>query len=95
MVKKDIANQVYEKMGLTFEEAELAVETVLREIKNTLASGKKVGLHGFGSFHVKHKNTRSGRNPKTGETLTISARKVVTFKASDKLKDAINGIPER
>ena len=95
MTKRDITNQVYERMGLTFEETEWAVETVLREIKNALSSGKKVGLHGFGGFHVKHKNTRLGRNPQTGETLTISARKVVTFKASDKLKEAINGIPER
>ncbi len=95
MIKRDITNKVYERMGLTIEEAEWAVETVLREIKNALASGKKVGLNGFGSFHVKRKNTRSGRNPTTGETLTISARKVVTFKASDKLKEAINGIPER
>ncbi len=95
MIKRDIANQVNDTLGLTLKEAEEAVEAILEEIKNNLASGEKVSLTGFGSFHVKNKNTRPGRNPRTGETILIQARKVVTFKASDKLKDAINGIPER
>ncbi len=91
MIKKDIAINIYEGMGITLKEAE---EAILQEVKNALASGEKVGLHGFGSFRVKNKNARLARNLMTGETLNIPARKVVTFKASDKLKDAINEIPE-
>ncbi len=95
MIKRDIANQVHDTLGLTLKEAEEAVEAVLEEVNNSLASGEAVSIIRFGSFHVLNKNARPGRNPKTGETVNIPARKVVTFKASDKLKDAINGIPER
>ena len=95
MIKKDIAIQVYDGMGFTLKEAEGAVEAILEEVQNALASGEKVGLRGFGNFHVLNKNARPGRNPKTGETIPIPARKVVTFRASKKLKETINGIPKR
>ncbi len=95
MRKRDIANQVYIQIELTPKEAEYAVETLLNEMKTALASGESVSIVRFGSFHVLNKNARPGRNPKTGETVNIPAKKVVTFKVSNKLKEAINGIFER
>jgi integration host factor subunit alpha len=67
------------------------VESVLAIIKDTLAEGEMVKVSGFGNFVVKEKNDRRGRNPVTGVEITIDARKVLTFKASPRLKAAING----
>ncbi len=93
MIKKDIVNKVAGMMNLSLSEAEEVVESVFTVVKNALVSGEKIGLHGFGSFRVVNKNPRPGRNPKTGEEIMIAARKVITFKASDKLKKAVNHLP--
>jgi integration host factor subunit alpha len=67
------------------------VETILEILKERLESGNKVKLSGFGNFVIRNKDVRKGRNPKTGEEMEISARRVLTFKPSQKLKDYING----
>jgi integration host factor subunit alpha len=91
LTKVDLINKVYNsRTTLTKKEARKAVETILRTIKSSLESNEDVLLSGFGKFNVKSKSVRKGRNPQTGESLMIDARKVVTFKPSAKLREKIN-----
>src|SRR5919205_2922018 len=92
MTKADIVENVYEKVGgFSKKEAAEIVETVFDTIKETLERGEKIKISGFGNFVVRDKNARVGRNPQTGEEITISARRVLTFKPSQVLKNALNG----
>ena len=92
MTKADIIETVYEKVGgFSKKEAAEYVETVFDTIKETLERGEKIKISGFGNFVVRDKNARAGRNPQTGEEITISARRVLTFKPSQVLKNALNG----
>jgi integration host factor subunit alpha len=91
MTKADIVDNLYEKLGLSKKETAQIVETVLETIKTTLESGDKIKIAGFGNFVVRQKTARKGRNPKTGEEIKISRRKVVTFKPSQLLRKAVNG----
>jgi integration host factor subunit alpha len=75
---------------ITAREAQDLLELVLKIMKDTLFSGEDLKISGFGSFQVKQKNDRRGRNPQTGESLTIDGRRIVTFKASPVLRNAIN-----
>jgi integration host factor subunit alpha len=90
MTKADIFEKVQVGMGLTKKESADLVETVFSVMKSTLESGENLKISGFGNFVVKQKADRRGRNPQTGETLTIEARRVLTFKPSGILKDLIN-----
>lgn len=90
MTKNDIINRISEEAGLQKPEAEEALETIIALIKNTLGNNESVILRRFGSFQVRQKNSRIGRNPKTGEEAEISARKVVRFKAGKYFKSAVN-----
>ncbi len=90
MTKIDIVNKISEQAGLQKPEAELAVETIISLVKETLGSGDSVILRRFGSFQVRQKKERVGRNPKTGEEANITARKVVRFKAGKYFKAAVN-----
>jgi integration host factor subunit alpha len=90
MTKADIVERIYEKVGFSKKESAELVETVFDLIKNTLEEGDKIKIAGFGNFVVKEKADRRGRNPQTGEEITISARKILTFKPSQVLKAAIN-----
>lgn len=90
MTKIEIVNTVAEKTGLTKVKAEEAVETVLQLMKECLAQGEPIILRRFGSFQVRHKSARIGRNPKTGQGAEIPARKVVRFKAGKYFKEAVN-----
>ena len=90
MTKADIVERIYEKVGFSKKESAELVETVFDLIKNTLEQGDKIKIAGFGNFVVKEKSDRRGRNPQTGEEITISARKILTFKPSQVLKAAIN-----
>jgi integration host factor subunit alpha len=90
MTKPDIVQKVYEKVGLSKKESAEIVEVVLELIKVTLETGEKIKIAGFGIFYVKKKSDRKGRNPQTGESITISARRVLTFKPSTVLKKSIN-----
>lgn len=92
MTKADIIEAVYEKVGgFSKKEAAEIVESVFGQIKDTLERGEKIKISGFGNFIVREKKARIGRNPQTGEEITISARRVLTFKPSQVLKDVLNG----
>ncbi len=90
LTKTDITNIIQEQTGLSKKKSTEALETALKIIKSELESGEDVLISGFGKFCIKEKDERIGRNPATGDPKTISARKVVTFKCSGKLKDRIN-----
>ena len=89
MTKADIAALVAEK-GLTKRQAMDAVEATFETIKEALTKGEKIQLVGFGSFQVRAKRARKGRNPQTGSEITISARKVLKFKPGKALQQAVN-----
>lgn len=90
MTKADIVERIAKVNGFSRTESIELVESVLDIIKDTLADGETLKVSGFGSFVVKEKNNRRGRNPQTGETITIEARRVLTFKPSMMLKEAVN-----
>ncbi len=86
MRKADIANEIYERIGISKKEAADIVETVLNTIKGVLRKGETVKIAGFGNFVVRSKRARKGRNPKTGEEIGITPRRVVTFRPSQVFK---------
>ena len=89
MTKKDIIEIVAKKSNLTNKAARDSVQTFLNTIRDSLKRGEKVVLTGFGTFSIRTRRERPGRNPKTGEEIAITARRVVTFHASQKLKAAV------
>ena len=90
MTKADIVERMANENGFTKTESLDLVESVLSIIKDTLADGETLKVSGFGNFVVKAKSDRRGRNPQTGEEININARRVLTFKPSAMLKDAMN-----
>lgn len=92
MTKADIIESVYEKVGFSKKESAEIVEMVFDTIKDTLERGEKIKISGFGNFIVRPKKSRVGRNPQTGKEIEISARRVLTFRPSQVLKNALNGI---
>ncbi len=90
MTKVDIISSVYEKVGFSKKEAVRVVETIFDIIKGSLERGEKIKISGFGNFVVRNKRTRRGRNPQTGDDIEISARKILTFKPSQVLKNELN-----
>jgi len=90
ITKAELAISLHEELGLNKRESKEFVEQFFESIKGSLESGRSVKLSGFGNFGLRDKPARPGRNPKTGEEIPISARRVVTFKVSQKLKDAID-----
>ena len=90
MTKADIVEKIYEKVGFSKKDSAELVELVFDIIKGTLESGDKIKIAGFGNFVVKGKADRRGRNPQTGEEITITARKILTFKPSQVLKASLN-----
>jgi integration host factor subunit alpha len=91
MLKADIVATVCRTLGLPKKDSETAVEMVLGLIKENLERGEKVKIPGFGTFVVREKKARRGRNPQTGEEIEIPARRSLSFKPSVSLKKAING----
>ena len=91
MTKIDIIQNVYEKLGFSKKESADIVESVFDIIKDSLAQGERVKISGFGNFMVKDKRARRGRNPQTGEEISITERRVLTFKSSQVLRKALNG----
>jgi integration host factor subunit alpha len=89
LTRADLAEAVYRKVGLSRSESAQLVESVLDEICAAIVRGEDVKLSSFATFHVREKNERIGRNPKTGEEVPISPRRVMTFKASNVLKNRI------
>lgn len=90
LTKAELAEMLFDQVGLNKREAKDMVETFFDEIRGSLENGQSVKLSGFGNFQLRDKPQRPGRNPKTGEEIPISARRVVTFHASQKLKDQID-----
>jgi len=88
--KTELVSSVAEKAEITKKDAEKVVSALLDSIKDALAAGDKVQLVGFGTFEVRERAARTGRNPKTGEEIKIAATKVPAFKAGKTLKDAVN-----
>ncbi|TLU68040.1 integration host factor subunit alpha [Thalassotalea litorea] len=86
LTKAEVSEHLYEKLGLSKRDAKMMVEEFFEEIRTCLEKGEQVKLSGFGNFDLRVKNERPGRNPKTGEDIPISARKVVTFRPGQKLK---------
>ncbi len=86
LTKAGMAEKLYEELGLNKREAKELVDLFFEEIRAALEGGQQVKLSGFGNFDLRNKNRRPGRNPKTGEEIPISARRVVTFRAGQKLK---------
>jgi integration host factor subunit alpha len=93
VTKAELAEAIYEKLPVDKQKAAQIVEDYIELIKEGLDKDQKVMLSGFGSFEVKSKPARRGRNPQTGETITLRARKVVKFKPSQLLRKAINEGP--
>jgi integration host factor subunit alpha len=89
LTKAELAELLFEQVGLNKREAKDMVETFFDEIRNALERGESVKLSGFGNFQLRDKPQRPGRNPKTGEEIPITARRVVTFHASQKLKGMV------
>ena len=90
VVKADLVERVYKKVGFTRQDAMEAVEIILNEIKIVLASGEDVRISGFAGFHLRDKNARNARNPRSGEPVRIRARRVLTFKPSQQLLISTN-----
>jgi integration host factor subunit alpha len=89
LTKADMAERLFEEVGLNKREAKDLVECFFEEIRQALEDGRPVKLSGFGNFDLRDKNQRPGRNPKTGEEIPISARRVVTFRPGQKLKSRV------
>jgi integration host factor subunit alpha len=92
MTKADLVRIIFEKVGLPKVESQKIIETIFETMKQTLSEGESVKISGFGTFNVKKKRERRGRNPQTGEDLQITARKVVIFKPSNILKDLVERV---
>ncbi len=89
MTKADLVDAIFEKVGLSKKEAQEIVEIIFDTLKQTFSEGESVKVSGFGTFHVRQKMSRRGRNPKTGEELEITPRRVITFRVSNQLKEEI------
>jgi integration host factor subunit alpha len=90
LTKRDIIEMIYTELNIPKKECENIVESILGVIKDELAEGNDVMISGLGKWSVKEKRARKGRNPQTGEEITIGARKIATFKGSSVLKAKIN-----
>ena len=89
LTKSDIVEDLNNEIGLNKREAKELVDMFFNDIKNLLSEGHEVKLSGFGNFQLRNKSARPGRNPRTGEDVEISARRVVTFKSGQKLKESV------
>ncbi len=89
LTKADMAESLFNELGLNGNEARELVNSCFEELTASLAAGDQVRLSGFGSFDLRDKSARPGRNPKTGEDIQITARRVVTFRPGQKLKDRV------
>jgi integration host factor subunit alpha len=95
ITKADLANTLFDELGLNKREAKEFVELFFEKIRQSLEAGESVKLSGFGGFSIREKNSRPGRNPKTGEAVPVCARRVVTYRASQKVKDQVSANTDR
>ncbi len=94
LTKADLVNRVYERCGLAKKEAQEIVELLFNEMKILFKGGQSLKISGFGTFNVKQKRSRRGRNPQTGDAMTISERRVLTFSVSQVLKEILKEAEE-
>ena len=94
ITRADLSESVFQEVGLSRNESSDLVETILGEVVEALARGESVKISSFGSFTVRDKGQRVGRNPKTGQEVPILPRRVLVFRASNVLKSLINGMPD-
>ena len=92
MTKADLVDAIYQRVGFSKKESAQIVEHVFDTIKETLETGEMIKISGFGNFVVRDKRARIGRNPQTGEEIEISARRVLTFKPSQVLRNALKEV---
>ena len=89
LTKADIVEELNDEIGLNKREAKELVDMLFNDIKDLLSEGHEVKISGFGNFQLRNKSSRPGRNPRTGEDVEITARRVVTFKSGQKLKESV------
>jgi integration host factor subunit alpha len=89
MTKADLVEKIFEKIGLSKKEAQEIIEILFDTMKQAFVEGESVKISGFGTFNVRQKMSRRGRNPKTGDDLEITPRRVITFRASNQLKSVV------
>jgi integration host factor subunit alpha len=89
MTKADLVDRIFEKIGLSKKEAQEIIEILFDTMKQTFVEGEPIKISGFGTFNVRQKMARRGRNPKTGNDLEINPRKVISFRASNQIKSAL------
>ncbi|MCE1713800.1 integration host factor subunit alpha, partial [Enterobacter hormaechei] len=89
LTKAEMSENLFEKLGISKRDAKDLVEMFFEEVRRSLENGEQVKLSGFGNFDLRDKNQRPGRNPKTGEDIPITARRVVTFRPGQKLKNRV------
>src|SRR5215510_12477744 len=92
MRKLDIAQRIHQEAGIPLEQANVVLDRILIFFKTILQNGEAIAIQNFGTFEVRQKRLRRGRNPKTGESLMISARRIVMFRASPHLKWELNAV---
>ena len=90
MTKAELVEEVSEKTGLPKKQAEIVVNTVFESIVETLKMGEKIELRGFGSFRIRQRDSRTGRNPKTGEKVDVPAKRIPYFKPGKELRELLN-----
>jgi integration host factor subunit beta len=90
MTKAELVEEVSEKTGLPKKQAEIVVNTVFESIVETLKTGEKIELRGFGSFRIRQRDSRMGRNPKTGERVDVPAKRIPYFKPGKELRELLN-----
>jgi integration host factor subunit alpha len=93
MQKQDIAHRIHQEAGISETDAATVLDWFFELLKTTLQQGESISISKFGTFTVRRKNPRPGRNPKTGEPIMIAARRVVIFHASPRLKAEVNAVP--
>ncbi|PHM29147.1 integration host factor subunit alpha [Xenorhabdus budapestensis] len=92
LTKAEMSENLFEKLGISKRDAKDLVEMFFEEVRRSLENGEQVKLSGFGNFDLRDKNQRPGRNPKTGEDIPITARRVVTFRPGQKLKSRVERV---
>ena len=90
MTKAELVEEVSEKTGLPKKQAEIVVNTVFESIVETLKTGEKIELRGFGSFRIRQRDSRTGRNPKTGDKVDVPAKRIPYFKPGKELRELLN-----
>ena len=90
LTRAELSESIHQRIGLSRSECQSLVESILDNLSNALVEGESVKIAGFGTFQIRDKAARTGRNPKTGVEVPIAPRRVLTFKASQKMRDRIN-----